>query len=308
MSTVAEDDIAAFRAFNRFYTKVIGLLEEGMLKSPFSLVEARLIHEIGRRGATTAAALAEELDMDRGQLSRLIRRLSDQDHLSIVPDDGDRRTNRLMLTTSGEIACAELNALSDDAAEALLEPLDAARRTRLLASMRAIRDILAPADMSGALVLRPPRIGDIGHLIERQAALYNSEYGWNAEFEALIARIYAEYAEAPATPPKYLWVAEIGGQIAGSVFVLPAHETETAQLRMLYVEPCFRGRRLGRLLVDAAVTFSRDSGYRRVILWTQDCLASARRIYQAAGFELQREERHHAFGHDLNGQYWALDL
>ncbi|WP_404400026.1 GNAT family N-acetyltransferase [Pelagibacterium halotolerans] len=305
---VAEDDIAAFRAFNRFYTKVIGLLEEGMHKSQFSLVEARLIHEIGHHGATTARTLAEALDMDRGQLSRLIWRLSDQGHLSIIPDDGDRRSNRLTLTASGETACAELNRLSDEATEALIGPLDATRRARLLASMRTIREILAPTDTSGALVLRPPRIGELGHLIERQAALYNHEYGWNAEFEALIARIYAEYAEAPETPPKYLWIAEIGGQVAGSVFILPAREAGTAQLRMLYVEPYFRGRKLGRLLVDAAVTFSRESGYRRVILWTQDCLASARRIYQAAGFELQREEPHHSFGHDLNGQYWMLEL
>lgn len=303
------DPIAAIRRFNRFYTRIVGLLDEGMHKSPFTLAEARLIHEIGKRASTTASELGNDLGMDRGQLSRLLWKLSDQGQLAIVPDNQDRRSNTIALTPDGETTYDMLNSASDAAAADLIAPLDAEQVKRLVSSMGTIETLLSGEAATGPLVFRPHRIGELGWLTYRQALLYNQEYGWNSEFEVLIARIYADYEATPDKPPKSLWVAEYVGQIAGSVFVVPAAgEEATAQLRMLYVEPAFRGKGIGAMLVDHAVKFARNAGYRQIILWTQDCLVSARKIYQAAGFTLAREERHQSFGADLNGQYWELDL
>lgn len=303
------DPIAAIRRFNRFYTRIIGLLDEGMHHSPFTLAEARLIHEIGKRVSTTASELGSELSMDRGQLSRLLWKLSDQGQLAIVPDPQDRRSNTIALTCDGEATYDMLNSASDIAAADLVAPLDAEQVKRLVSSMGAIQTLLSGGAPTGPLVFRPHRIGELGWLTYRQALLYNQEYGWNSEFEVLIARIYADYEDVPDTPPKSLWIAEYAGEIAGSVFVVPAAgEEATAQLRMLYVEPAFRGKGIGAMLVDHAVRFARNAGYRRIILWTQDCLVSARKIYQAAGFTLAREEEHQSFGADLNGQYWVLDF
>jgi len=299
--------IAAIRRFNRFYTRVIGLLEEGMHKSPFSLAEARVLFEIGKRGRCRSSELGRELGMDRGQLSRLLWRLSDQGHVAWTPDLSDRRANNLSLTGEGDLAVAKLDAMSDAAADSLVAPLPPPLRAQLVAAMRTIEALLTRGRGTAEPALRGHRIGELGWLIHRQGLLYHQEQGWNGAFESLIARLYGEF-EAAADPKK-LWVAELDGAVAGSVYIVPAPgEERTAQLRMLYVEPWARGRGIGQRLVAEAVDFSRAAGCRRVILWTQDCLASARAIYQAAGFTLLREERHHSFGADLNGQYWGLDL
>lgn len=303
------NDVAAVRRFNRFYTRIIGLLEDGMHRTRFTLSEARVLHEIGKRGAASGSELASELGMDRAQVSRLLMRLVGQDQVYITPGNDDRRRSRVCLTAEGEETYAHLSLMSDEAASGLLEPLDRSGRHRLLQAMKLIMRLLSGSPEKGPLALRPHRIGELGWLTHRQAVLYNQEYGWNSEFEALIARIYADYETAPADPPRSLWVADFDGEIAGSVFVVPAAGEEgTAQLRMLYVEPGFRGKGIGAMLVNQAVVFARNAGYRHMILWTQDCLVSARRIYQGAGFVLAHEEKHHSFGADLNGQYWTLEL
>ena len=306
---VLSEDVAQVRAFNRFYTGVIGLLNEGMHESVFSLAEARVIYELGKRGAPMAASeLARELGMDPGQLSRLVRRLDSYGLLSIAANRSDKRVNNLALAPRGEAVYQGFDSASNAAVGNLLAPLDAFERRDLVGSMRRIQAMLAEKG-DAPLLLRPHRIGEIGWLIHRQGLLYHLEQGWNGEFEMLIAKLYGDFVAAPATPPKSLWIAECGGEIAGSVYIVPAGAAEaadTAQLRMLYVEPAFRGRGVGRVLVEAAVRFSREAGYARVILWTQDCLSAARHIYQKAGFTLLREERHQSFGADLNGQYWEL--
>ncbi|WP_449396804.1 bifunctional helix-turn-helix transcriptional regulator/GNAT family N-acetyltransferase [Devosia riboflavina] len=303
-------DVAQVRAFNRFYTRIIGLLDEGMHKTMHSLSEARVIYELSKDGVTTGAQVAVTLNMDRGQLSRIMSRLVDQGLIANLPRSGDARSTPVGLTPEGRAVAARLNAMSDAAAaETLLDPLDPFERRDLVGSMRRISALLSEPE-DNTLVLRGPRVAEIGWLIHRQALLYHLEQGWNGEFETLITRIYADYEASSSTPPKHIWVAEFEGEVAGSVFVLPAEDGEegTAQLRMLYVEPMFRGRGVGGRLVAEAVSFARISGYRRIMLWTQDCLASARSIYQKAGFVLAKEERHHSFGADLNGQYWVLEL
>lgn len=301
--------IAAIRAFNRFYTRIIGVLNESVMQSSFPLAEARLIHEIGKRKQTTAGELARDLDIDVGQLSRLVWRLSDQGLLASTPNPDDRRTNNLSLTIDGDRAYTELNTMSDAAVTGLTETLGEMQCQNLVKSMQTIQSILGDDTKKSALVLRPHRVGELGWLIHRQAVLYNQEYGWNSAFEALIAKIYADFEATTTTAPKALWVAEQNGEIAGSVFIVPAEgQKQTAQLRMLYVEPSARGNGVGGRLVEEVVTFAKTSGYKRITLWTQDCLTSARKIYSAAGFKLVSEGKHHSFGHDLNGQYWERDL
>ncbi|MCB1518121.1 MAG: MarR family transcriptional regulator [Hyphomicrobiaceae bacterium] len=309
MSVQQTRTVSAVRAFNRFYTRVAGLLDKHILHSPYALAEARLLYEIWANGPVTSRTLVEALDMDPGQLSRLLSALGRKNLVQSRRDETDGRVFWLTLTEQGDAAANELNTLSEQSVARLVEPLSDEMRTRLANAMTTITSLLSPAGNDAKVIYRPHKLGELGWLIHRQALLYRAEYGWNGEFETLIARIYHEYEEHPDTARKSLWIAELDDAVAGSIYVLPnADDPKIAQLRMLYVEPEARGHQIGRTLVDKVVGFSRDAGYHGVMLWTQDCLTSARRIYQGAGFQLTREDQHHSFGVDLNGQYWALDF
>jgi DNA-binding MarR family transcriptional regulator/GNAT superfamily N-acetyltransferase len=301
--------VAELRAFNRFYTRVLGLLDEHIVDSPFSLAEARVLYEISTLGHTTAADLSRSLGLDPGYLSRMLRRLVGAEYIIVTPGVTDRRQNSMALSDDGDIAVANLGERSDASVGALVETLDENQQHTLLRAARDIRRILGDSLPQRPVLLRPHRIGELGWLIHRQAVLYNRQFGWNGEFETLIARIYHEYEIAPASPPKSLWVAERDGEVMGSIFVTPAAgRPGTAQLRMLYVEPEARGLGIGTSLVGQCVAFSREAGYQTLRLWTQSVLESARRIYAAAGFEMVESAPHHSFGHDLNGEYWELAL
>lgn len=303
------DLVSDIRAFNRFYTRQIGLLDEHFNDSRFTLPEGRVLYEIASRGHTTLAEIARSLCMDPGYASRLLHKLVGEELAALTPNPGDRRSNSIALTTEGDLAFAQLDASSNGAVAELLRPLDETRRSALVAAMRTIRAILGDAESAAPLVLRPHGPGELGWLIHRQGLLYSQQFGWNTEFEALIAGLYRDFELAPATPPKALWVAERQDVVVGSVFVMPSEGREgTAQLRMLYVEPEARGLGIGRMLVDQVVAFSRENGYRRLRLWTQSVLVSARRIYAAAGFALVESRPHHSFGHDLMGETWELEL
>lgn len=302
--------VAEVRTFNRFYTRQIGLLDEHITRSPFSLQEGRLIYELATRGRATGAELARAMGVDPAYISRMLQRLLAEDLVALTPSATDRRSTEAALTARGREAFAGLDAGSDAAVEAMLDPLDDGRRQALVGAMRTIRRALgdAPAD-TASVVLRPERLGELGWLIHRQGLLYNQQFGWNAEFEALIAQIYAEYAKVPDDGRKYLWVADRGGEVVGSIFVVPSAGREgTAQLRMLYVEPVARGLGLGGTLVAQAVSFARSAGYARMRLWTQSILVSARRIYEAAGFRCVETAPHRSFGQDLVGEHWELEL
>lgn len=306
--SATHEQVNAIRAFNRFYTRVIGLLEDGIHKSPHSLAEARVLYEVFRLGRTTSARLSRELGMDRGQLSRLVTNLSQAGLIDTSPSQEDGRTIDLILTENGRAAAQALNEMSDSAASNLMRHLSPHQRGALVAAMGTITDLLSERSAARE-ELRPHRIGELGWLIHRQGLLYHQEQGWNGEFETLIAEIYAEYERERDQSTKRLWVAERDGAIAGSIFVLPnADDKSLAQLRMLYVEPWARGTGLGHRLVAQAVSFARSAGYRAIMLWTQDCLTAARSVYQRAGFQLIREERHHSFGTNLNGQFWEIDF
>ena len=303
------DILTDVRAFNRFYTSQIGLLEEHFAEGPLSLAEARVLYEIDARAHTTASELIKVLRIDRGYLSRMLRKFTAADLTAMTPTVGDRRSSQIALTTDGDIVVDRLNEKSDEAVERLIYPLSEVQRADLVRAMRTIRALLGDDLPASPILLRPHRLGELGWLIHRQGLLYNQQFGWNAEFEALIARIYHEYEAASATPRKALWVAERNGAVVGSIFVVPSEgRPGTAQLRMLYVEPDARGLGLGRTLVDQVVKFSKESGYAKVRLWTQSVLESARKIYTAAGFEKVEENAHHSFGKDLVGEHWELKL
>ena len=303
------DAIAEVRRFSRFYTREVGALDTGHLESPYSLTEARLIYEVATRGETQAAEVARAMGVDPAQLSRVVARLKDAGILELSPSVRDRRQQDITLSAAGREAFANLDAATIARIESLLAPLDAAQRATLVSAMVKVRTLLGDGVAAAPLLLRPHRVGELGWLIHRQGLLYNQQYGWNIEFEALIAKLYHDFEMAPASPPKALWVAARNGAIVGSIFAMPSEgRPGTAQLRMLYVEPEARGLGIGRMLVDQCVRFARDNGYRRVRLWTQSILTPARKIYTAAGFRLVDSAPHHSFGVDLVGENWELEL
>jgi DNA-binding MarR family transcriptional regulator/GNAT superfamily N-acetyltransferase len=305
MTTVEE-----IRSFNRFYTRRIGLLEEHLSKSPFSLVEARVLYELAKAEPGTAADLCRALDMDKAHLSRVLARLRAKGLVAAAVSPRHAKHRLLSLSTAGREAFSSLDQGARAQMNALLSPLDPSASERLTGAMRTIRSILAaPSGGSDvAFTLRALRVGDLGFVIHRQAAIYAEEYGWDWTFEGLIAGILDRFVANFDSSKEAAWIAERHGAIVGSIFLVRDDEPSIAKLRLLYVEPSARGLGVGAALTKACIERARGSGYRRLVLWTNDVLVSARRIYQAAGFRLIAEEKHHSFGHDLVGQNWALDL
>jgi DNA-binding MarR family transcriptional regulator/N-acetylglutamate synthase-like GNAT family acetyltransferase len=305
------DLVAAVRRFNRFYTRQIGLLEEGLLHSPFSLTEVRVLYEIAHRSHPTASALREELGLDAGYLSRILQRLRRAGLISATTAAGDRRRRLLGLTPRGRRTFGALDARSSREVSALLGRLAPAARRRLAGAMTTIESELAPAEEHAAPArrwsLRGPVPGDFGWVVQRHGELYAAEYDWNEEFEGLVAGIVARFVERFDPEVERCWIAELDGMRAGSVFLVRESET-VARLRLLLVEPWARGCGLGHALVDACVRFAREAGYGTITLWTQSVLRAAGRIYQQAGFRLVREGRHRSFGADLVEQVWEKAL
>ena len=296
------------RRFNRFYTRQIGVLHEGLLQSPFSLAEARVLYELAHQADVTATELATRLGLDAGYLSRILRRFREKGLVERRPSPSDRRQHHLRLTDAGREAFAALDVRSHEEASALLSALPSEAQGRLVGAMQTVERLLGPEpDVTPTVLLRPHRPGDMGWTIERHAALYAEEYGWNAEFEALVADIAAAFLRDYKPEKERCWIAEVEGERVGCVFVVQ-RSADVAQLRMLLVEPQARGLGLGSRLVDECLAFARQAGYGRMLLWTNSVLHAARRLYEKAGFELTGEEPHHSFGHDLVGQTWERAL
>ena len=307
-ATATADRVAAVRAFNRFYTRRVGLLGDDFLHTPHTLTEARVLYELGHGDVAEVAELRRELDIDPGYLSRLLSRLEEQDLVVRERSQDDGRRQRVGLTAAGEEAFADLDQRSAGEIGALLDGLGEERQRRLVAAMQVIADVLGdgPAQ-DAAVVLRPPHSGDYGWIVHRHGAQYAEEYDWDETFEALVARIVADYAEGHDPRREVAWIAELDGEPVGCVLCVREDES-TAKLRLLLVDPRARGRGIGSRLVDECVRFARRAGYRRIVLWTNDVLHDARRLYERAGFRLVESGEHHAFGHDLVEQTWSLDL
>jgi DNA-binding MarR family transcriptional regulator/GNAT superfamily N-acetyltransferase len=306
--SVAPVHVAALRAFNRFHTKLVGALDQDILDSPHSLTESRILFEIAHADALTAAQLAKDLQLDPAYLSRALGKLEGAKLIEKQPSPTDARALNLRLTRKGRRAFAALDKAANAEAGALLEPLQPTERARLVKAMATVQTSLsATVSDRGPFLLRQNAPGDIGWIVHRHGALYAAEYGWDDTFEALVAEIAGQFLKNRRPTRERCWVAERDGEIVGSVFLIEAGE-ETAKLRLLYVEPAARGLGIGRRLVEEALRFARQAGYRKVTLWTNDVLVAARRTYERAGFVRVASQPHRSFGKDLVGETWELAL
>lgn len=315
-SSIDKAQVEAVRSFNRFYTRQIGALDEGLLDSPFTLTQARVLFELAHRAQVTANEICKALALDAGYLSRILRDFEKKKLVSRQRSAEDSRRVVLSLTPAGRNAFKELDRRAHRGVSRMLSALQVADRQRLIASLDTIQRALQPGEREAKehkdkdeIVLRTHRPGDIGWAIERHGQLYADEYNWNVEFEALVASLFANFVLKQDPRCERMWIAELAGERVGCVFVVRNEsDPSIAQLRCLLVDPKARGKGVGRRLVQETIRFSKQAGYKRMLLWTNDILVAARRIYEAEGFHLTHEERHHSFGHDLVGQTWMRDL
>jgi len=304
----AESEIAAVRAFNRFYTRKLGVLDQHLSRSPYSLSEARVLYELAHRDEPAAKEIGIELGLDPGYLSRIVQSFDESGLITRKPLATDRRQFRLSLTAKGRQAFAKLDKASQADVSAMLAPLASDDGRRLTAAMATIERLLEPGTSERApFLLRSHRVGDIGWVISRHGALYAQEYGWDISFEALVADIAAQFVKSYDPAREHCWIAEVDGEPAGSVFLVRGSD-KVAKLRLLIVDRKARGLGVGRALVEQCVRFAREAGYTSITLWTQSILLAARGIYRQAGFRRTAEEKHHSFGADLVGETWELKL
>jgi DNA-binding MarR family transcriptional regulator/GNAT superfamily N-acetyltransferase len=303
-----EARVDAVRRFNRLYTRRIGVLREGLLHSRYSLTEARVLFELANREEPTATDLSRELGLDPGYLSRTLARLEEQGLVARVRSERDGRRRLLSLTPDGEEAFSLLDSRSREEVAEMLGGLSEGDQRRLLEAMRTVESIFEDGlKFSEPFVLRAHEPGDMGWVVHRHGVLYAREYGWDESFEALVARIVADFIDAYDPAKERCWMAEMGGERVGCVFLVKASDV-VAKLRLLLVEPEARGLGLGNRLVEECIRFARNRGYEKLTLWTNSVLDAALRIYEEHGFVLVDEEEHHSFGHDLVGQTWELAL
>jgi DNA-binding MarR family transcriptional regulator/N-acetylglutamate synthase-like GNAT family acetyltransferase len=304
----SDGQISAVRSFNRFYTRKLGVLDQQLLKSPFSLSEARVLYEIATLENPAAKQIGIELGLDPGYLSRIIQNFDDRGLLTRKPLPSDRRQHQLSLTAKGRQAFDKLDRSSHDEVAGLLAALPEGGRERLIGAMAVIENLLG--DASGSFtpaILRGPRPGDMGWVVQSHGALYAREYGFDSSFESLVAEISAKFLASFDASRERCWIAELNGAPVGSVFLV-RHSDDVAKLRLLLVDPGARGQGLGQRLVAECSGFARQCGYRKITLWTQSILVAARKIYQDTGFVLVGSEPHRSFGQNLIGETWEREL
>jgi DNA-binding MarR family transcriptional regulator/N-acetylglutamate synthase-like GNAT family acetyltransferase len=302
-----KSSVEEIRRFNRFYTRQLGLLDAGLLQSRYSLTEVRVLYELAQRDDLTASDLGRSLGLDAGYLSRMLAAFQRGGLIRKREAADDGRRALLMLTKQGRAVFTDLDARASQEVRALLGTLSADDERRLVSAMHAIEDVLAPRAERVPYILRAPGPGDMGWVVSSHGILYDREYGWNEEFEALVATIVGDYVKHHDAKRERCWIAERHGQPVGSVFLVKKSE-QVAQLRLLLVEPSARGLGIGARLVDECARFARQAGYRKIVLWTNSVLVAARRIYQRAGYRLVEENAHESFGKKLVGQTWQLEL
>jgi DNA-binding MarR family transcriptional regulator/N-acetylglutamate synthase-like GNAT family acetyltransferase len=300
--------VGAVRRFNRFYTRKIGVLREGAYKSPYSLTQVRVFYELAHRDRPTATDLGRDLGLDAGYLSRILRGFEKRGLLAKTPSSSDGRRSHLGLTAQGKKTFAPLDARSHDEVAAMLTGLSGNEQTRLVVAMQTVEQLLSERDARpSSYVIRAPQPGELGWVVHRHGVLYAREYGYDEEFEGLVAEIVARFVRRYDARRERCWIAERDGEPVGCVFLVKKSGT-VAQLRLLLVEPAARGAGLGTRLVGECVRFARHAGYRKLVLWTQSELGAARRVYEAAGFRVTRTERHRSFGKALLAEIWELVL
>ena len=301
--------VTEIRSFNRRYTKWVGALDRRHLGSEFSLVEMRVLYEIATQPSILARDIADQLGLDAGYLSRILTRFDRAGLVERTTSVKDGRAVTLSLTTKGRDLFSHLDRLAAERMSNAIAGLDEGQRARLTSAMGVVGQLIdgPRSTIADQVVLREPRAGDFGWAIERHGTIYDAEYGWGPGFEGLVAELFGRFAQKHDPARERCWIAELKGERVGCVFLVE-REPEVAQLRCLLVEPKARGHGVGGKLVKACVEFSRDAGYRRMMLWTNKGLDSARKIYQAVGFKLVEEKAHRDFGPELIGQSWEMDL
>lgn len=307
---VPADNVIAVRRFNRFHTRLIGVLNDRMPATEFSLPQLRVFYEIASAPsgkAVSGAELGRELGLDAGYISRLIAGLERMGLVTRTPSKDNGKRLDLEPSEAGRAKFAEIVEATNRQVTGLLSPLSDGEQRQLVGAMQRIERLLGNPSTERIVTLRDPEPGDMGFITHRQMKLYANEYGWDWTFEALVAEIVSDFIQRFDPAKERCWIAECEGEVAGSVFIV-REDDETAKLRLLYVEDWARGLGIGSRLVAECIRFARAHGYGRIVLWTNDILVSARKIYQAAGFRLIDEEKHRSFGKDLVGQHWQLDL
>jgi DNA-binding MarR family transcriptional regulator/N-acetylglutamate synthase-like GNAT family acetyltransferase len=309
MTTRPDPNVDVVRGFNRFYTRQIGVLREGLLQSPFSLAEVRVLYEIANRERPAASELCQELGLDPGYLSRILGKLGQRGLVSKSASPSDGRQSLLQLTAKGKKTFAALDARQRTEIAAMLRPLPPARQSRLVQAMHTIQTALgARPESKTPYILRAHQPGDMGWVAHRHGVLYAQEYGYDERFEALVAEITAKFIQHFDPKRERCWMAEKDGEIVGSVFLVKKSKT-VAKLRLLLVEPSARGLGIGKRLVDECIRFARQVGYEKMVLWTQSELPAARHIYEQAGFRLVQEKPHSSWGRDnLVSEIWEMKL
>jgi DNA-binding MarR family transcriptional regulator/GNAT superfamily N-acetyltransferase len=302
------EHVAAVRRFNRFYTARIGVLQAGYVGSPFSLTEARVLYEIRERAGTTATDVGRDLGLDAGYLSRILRRFQKRGLVRRETSPADARQSFLFITARGRKAFAPVEGRTQRQVTAMLGRLHATQQNDLVSALRTAEMLLSDKPrVRDEVVLRAPRPGDLGWIIERHGVIYSQEYGWGENFEGLCAQIVVDFVNKFDPRRERCWIAELDGRNVGSVFLVKDSD-EVARLRLLLVEPSARGGGIGKRLTDECVRFARECGYRRITLWTHSVLTAARHIYQQAGFTLTSSEPRRSFGQDVVSEHWDLDL
>lgn len=308
-SSASADPVAAVREFTRFYTFQLSVLREGLLGTPYSMAEARVIFELSQRDSADSADLRRALDLDAGYLSRILARFVSDGLVTRRPSEADARRQIVKLTDAGRGAFAQLDQRSNEQVRELLKPLTVEQVQRLTAAMDTIRDLLGAGPRRDAYILRPARPGDYGWVVSRHGALYAEELGWNNAIESYCARVVADYVDKHDPQRENAWIAEVDGAPVGSIFCVQREgDEDTAQLRLLLVEPSARGMGIGARLVEECVRFARQAGYRRMVLFTTEMQRDAARIYLKAGFELVERTEGDQFGPTIDEQFYALDL
>ncbi|MCW6005064.1 helix-turn-helix domain-containing GNAT family N-acetyltransferase [Micromonospora sp. CPCC 205371] len=301
------DRVAEIRAFNRFYTRVIGVLGEGMLSTPYTLTEARVLFELAHRDSVEVVDLRRALDLDAGYLSRILARFESDGMVTRSRSAVDARRQVIELTDAGRATQAELDQRTNVQIGELIGGLGEADQRRLLGAMATIQELLGEPTRRDLVVLRPPAPGDLGWIVQRHGAIYAQEFGWDASFEALVARIVADYATDHDPRREAVWIAEVDGAPVGTIMCV-RRDDKTAQLRLLLVEPSARGMGVGGRLVEECLRFAKRTGYERIMLWTYDATKDAHRIYERAGFTLDEQRKATAFGHEMVDEIWSRDL
>lgn len=307
--TTSADPVAAVRAFTRFYTAQLSVLREGLLDTPYSMAEARIIFELNQRGSADSADVRRALDLDAGYLSRILARFEADGLVTRRPSEADARRQTITLTEAGRGAFALLDQRSNEQVRELLKSLTPEQVQRLTGAMGTIRDLLGAGPRRDAYILRPARPGDYGWVVSRHGALYAEEMGWNSAIESYCARVVADYVDKYDPRRENAWIAEVDGSPVGSIFCVKSEgDEQTAQLRLLLVEPSTRGMGIGSRLVEECVRFARQAGYRRMVLFTTEMQRDAARLYLKAGFELVERVEGDQFGPTIDEQFYAMDL